>query len=191
MADEPKGEARRPRDPALENATWKPPHWDPADVTAVKACAEGRASPEQQKRAMAYIVNTICGMQDWAYRPGVNDRDTNIGLGFATKGTGVQSFYTNSTAKQVEIAHVASAVNWLKFSGSATGVLSRIEPEGSDTNAGLLITGKGTGRVAWNVSHISAGATAGTNGAPPAQVSGYLQMLLSPNVAIRVPYYNA
>ena len=81
MADEPKGEARRARDPALENATWKPPHWEPADVTAVRACAEGRASPEQQKRAMTYIVNTICGLQDWPYRPGANDRDTNIGLG--------------------------------------------------------------------------------------------------------------
>ena len=81
MAETPKGEARRPRDPALENATWKPPHWELADVTAVKACAEGRASPEQQKRAMAYIVNVLAVINDWPYRPGMNDRDTNIGLG--------------------------------------------------------------------------------------------------------------
>ena len=82
MAETPPGGGRaRPRAAALENATWKPPHWDPADVGAVKAVAEGRASPEQQKRAMAYIVNTICGIHDWAYRPGLNDRDTNIGLG--------------------------------------------------------------------------------------------------------------
>ena len=83
MADpaEPRAAARGPRDPLLENATWKPPHWELADVTAVRAVAEGRATPEQQKRAMAYVVNALCGINDWPYRPGANDRDTNIGLG--------------------------------------------------------------------------------------------------------------
>lgn len=58
-----------------------PPPWELADATALKKLALGQADPEQQKRALKYIVETLCGINDWPYRPGENDRDTNIGLG--------------------------------------------------------------------------------------------------------------
>ena len=75
--------APRPRDVLLENAPWKPPHWELADATALKQLAAGAASPEQQKRALGYIMNTLCSINDWAYRPGGEDgeRDTHLALG--------------------------------------------------------------------------------------------------------------
>lgn len=42
---------------------------------------------------------------------------------------------------------VASAVNYLKVTNSATGVNVILEPAGTDTNIGLTIQGKGTGLV--------------------------------------------
>ena len=72
---------RTPAEVLLDNAPWKPPHWDLADATALRQLAAGAATPDQQKRALGYIMNTLCGINDWAYRPGEGDRDTNIGLG--------------------------------------------------------------------------------------------------------------
>lgn len=42
---------------------------------------------------------------------------------------------------------VASPVNGLNFVASATGVATRIDAQGTDTNVNLEINGKGTGRV--------------------------------------------
>ena len=54
---------------------WKPAEWDPEDAHAVQAVMYGRASEDQQKRAMLFIVNQICGTYDLSYRP-ASDRDT-------------------------------------------------------------------------------------------------------------------
>ena len=59
---------------------WKPPDWAPEDAHAVQAVMYGRASEEQQKRAMGYIVNAICGTYDLSYRP-LSDRDTAFAEG--------------------------------------------------------------------------------------------------------------
>jgi hypothetical protein len=63
--------------------TWKPIPWEPADVAALQALERGDATPDQQRRALWYIVNDICGAYDWPYRPGGQDaeRDTNVALG--------------------------------------------------------------------------------------------------------------
>jgi hypothetical protein len=78
-----KGGEKSTRDVLLENAPWRPPHWEHADATALKALSQGRASPEQQTRALAYIMRTLCGIDDWAYRPGAaeGERDTTLALG--------------------------------------------------------------------------------------------------------------
>lgn len=70
----------RPVAPAID-ASWKPPAWEPADAQAVKALARGEAMPEQQRRALEWIIRAACGTYDFAYRPGENDRDTNVALG--------------------------------------------------------------------------------------------------------------
>jgi hypothetical protein len=59
---------------------WKPPEWEPEDAHAIQAVMYGRASEEQQKRAMAFIVNQICGTYDLSYRS-ASDRDTAFAEG--------------------------------------------------------------------------------------------------------------
>jgi hypothetical protein len=48
----------------------------------------------------------------------------------------------------MRVAHTASAVNYVQVTGSATGNLSAISAQGSDTNTFLAIQAKGTGYVA-------------------------------------------
>lgn len=64
-----------------EHAPWKPPKYEAADTAALQALAKGNATSEQQKRAIDWIVMHACGTYDFSYRPGTNDRDTNIALG--------------------------------------------------------------------------------------------------------------
>lgn len=59
---------------------WKPAEWVPEDGYAIQAVMQGRASEEQQRRAMVFIVNNICGTYDLSYRP-TGDRDTSFAEG--------------------------------------------------------------------------------------------------------------
>jgi hypothetical protein len=70
---------------------WKPAEWEPADVSALQALHRGNATPDQQKRALDYIINTVAGTYDLSYRP-KSDRDTtfaegkrHVGLQIVTK----------------------------------------------------------------------------------------------------------
>lgn len=45
------------------------------DVYAIQALAAGEANPGQQRRALDYIINTLCGTYDLSYRPGGGDGD--------------------------------------------------------------------------------------------------------------------
>ena len=53
------------------------------------------------------------------------------------------------------------------------------------TDVGTLIL---AGTVAWTNTYASASATAGANGAPPAQVAGYLRVNIA-GVDVKLPYY--
>ena len=55
---------------------------------AVQAVANGNASADQQKRAIAWIVGTLCGTYDLAFRPDDHggSRDTDFALGKAFVG---------------------------------------------------------------------------------------------------------
>lgn len=68
---------------APQSAPWLPPAYEKADVSAIQALAAGLASPEQQKRALDWIINQAAGTYDLAYRPGGEDgsRDTTFALG--------------------------------------------------------------------------------------------------------------
>lgn len=73
---------RSTQDVLLANAPWKPAHWEIADATALRQVYAGTASPEMQKRAMAFILDTLCSIQDWPFRPGeAGERDTTLALG--------------------------------------------------------------------------------------------------------------
>lgn len=72
-----------------EHAPWKPVAYEPADVVAIQALMQGTAEPEQQKRAMRWIVEQAAGAYDLAYRPGGEEgrRDTDFALGRAFVGS--------------------------------------------------------------------------------------------------------
>jgi hypothetical protein len=90
--------------------------------------------------------------------------DTNIGIRFISKGTGAFSFLTNTSAQQVSIEHVASAVNYLTLNGSATGGSCKLGVSGADTNIALQVASKGTSSIAFltgaGTTQFSVGHTA-------------------------------
>lgn len=49
---------------------WFPAEYTDRDVAAIQAMAQGTATPEQQKAALLYIVNSICGDNDLPFFPG-------------------------------------------------------------------------------------------------------------------------
>ena len=69
-------------------APWLPAEWDIADAAAIQALQRGDASAEQQRRALAWIINIAAGTYDLSYRPGGPDgeRDTTFALGRAFVG---------------------------------------------------------------------------------------------------------
>jgi hypothetical protein len=72
----------------------------------------------------------------------------NPTFGFVNKGTGNFYFSTSNSVGnlQFNVAHTASAVNYVQVTGSATGGRPNISAQGSDTNLGIGLTTKGTGR---------------------------------------------
>jgi hypothetical protein len=78
--------------------------------------------------------------------------DANIGMVFATKGTG-NILLTTNYLTQAQVSSTASAVNYLNFTGAATngGTLTNTAPTisaaGSDANINIRITPKGTGTL--------------------------------------------
>lgn len=54
--------------------------WENADVSSIQALVTGTANPEQQKRAINFIVNKVCLTYDMPYRP-ESQRDTDFLLG--------------------------------------------------------------------------------------------------------------
>ena len=62
---------------------WRPPDWEIADAAALQAIAHGRATDVQQRRGYEFLVKTLCGTYDLAYRPGglEGERDTTFAEG--------------------------------------------------------------------------------------------------------------
>ena len=45
----------------------KPVDYKAADITAIQQLAEGKAGPEMQKRALDWIINTVCMTYDQSF----------------------------------------------------------------------------------------------------------------------------
>ena len=57
--------------PVLPNSCpWKPCEYTVAQAAAIRAVSAGTASEDQQRSAMKYIVETLCGTYDLEFRPG-------------------------------------------------------------------------------------------------------------------------
>lgn len=108
--------------------------------------------------------------------------DTNVALGMTSTGSGNINFYTEASAvRQAAVKDVASAVNYLTFSGSATGLAPTLGVAGTDGTIGLnlapssgnvniatgLLTFGGVQIAASNLSNGTTGTGAVTLAASP------------------------
>jgi hypothetical protein len=59
---------------------YLPPKWENRDVYALQCLSRGEAEPEQQKRALEWIINNACATYDWPWRPG-DQHETSVGCG--------------------------------------------------------------------------------------------------------------
>lgn len=75
--------------------------------------------------------------------------DTDIGLSIGGKGAGTTRFQT-SGGLQLEIGHIASAVNYLVAEGAATAGSVRIRSAGTDANVPMRFDTQGTGSIFLN-----------------------------------------
>jgi hypothetical protein len=74
--------------------------------------------------------------------------DTNVAMTLSTKGSGAFSFATSGGSNtQFQIAHVASAVNYLLASGAAAAAAPSLLAAGTDTNIGVSVSAKGSGAI--------------------------------------------
>jgi len=70
--------AKSPKQALEEHAPWLPPAYENADVAAIQALARGAATADQQKRALAWVIEQAADTYGMSYRPGgvEGDRDT-------------------------------------------------------------------------------------------------------------------
>lgn len=47
--------------------------WEPVDASSLQALARGDATPEQQKRALAWVINSAAGTYQTTFHPGEPD----------------------------------------------------------------------------------------------------------------------
>ena len=76
----------------------------------------------------------------------VQGTDVNISLDIMSKGSSGIGLFTNGAApaRQLQIQHTASAVNYWNFTGAATGNDLVVQATGPDTNIGMQYYSKGT-----------------------------------------------
>lgn len=52
---------------------WHPAEWEPADASALQALSRGDATPEQQRRALDWVVTRAAMTYDETFVPGQGD----------------------------------------------------------------------------------------------------------------------
>ncbi len=57
-------------DSANSSLPWVPPKWGKADAAAIQALLRGEATPDQQIRAINYIVVSLCAVNEMSFRAG-------------------------------------------------------------------------------------------------------------------------
>lgn len=75
----------KPRDPA-----WKPVAWEIADEVALKAMATGEASPDQQRRAMDWIVRQAAGTYELSFRSDADGGERETAFAEGRRFVGLQ-----------------------------------------------------------------------------------------------------
>lgn len=104
MAEQPDRPKKRPtKAELLSHGPWLPPAYELADAAALQAVANGSANPEQQKRALKWVIEQGAGTYDMSYRPGAEEgrRDTDFAEG--------RRFVGNQIVKLLKISLAAMA----------------------------------------------------------------------------------
>ena len=76
--------ATRPLKPLVLAPASTPASFTLADAEAMHMLAVGTAEPDQQKRALKWIIEQAAATYQWAYRD--NQRETDVALGRAFVG---------------------------------------------------------------------------------------------------------
>jgi hypothetical protein len=117
--------------------------------------------------------------------------DANIDMSLQSKGAGNVQLTTNWGTLQVNVAHQASAVNYLDLKGGATTFRPTITATGTDANVALALAQKGTAIMQWTGQTVgTAIGAAGGAAALPATPLGYITISLNALGNVRIPYYN-
>jgi len=79
------GEQPRPKVtgvPDKPKAAYHPAPWENHEAEAIQALFDGRATPDQQRTALKWILDGACALYDLSYRPGPEgERDTSLAEG--------------------------------------------------------------------------------------------------------------
>ena len=78
-----------------------PPKYEAADCAAFIALARGEAAPEQQRRALDWIIREAAGTYDLSYRPD-SERATAFAEGKRFVGLQIVKLTQNETLASVE-----------------------------------------------------------------------------------------
>lgn len=57
---------------------WHPAAWDLPDASALQALQRGDATPEQQARALKWVVESAAGTYEHMFVPGAQDQTTYL-----------------------------------------------------------------------------------------------------------------
>ena len=92
------------------------PDYTEADVQALRAVANGYGTEDQQKRAIKFFIEDICGTYDFPFRPGPVDRETNVALGRVRAGQ-ILVYFLNDAPTETPVAKIAARVMGVKKHG--------------------------------------------------------------------------
>lgn len=80
------------RTPTLAIGPYVPPAYELADASALQALQRGEATPDQQRRALDWLIKVGAGAYEFHYYP--SDRDTAFALGRAFVGQQIVKLLT-------------------------------------------------------------------------------------------------
>ena len=154
-----------------------------------------RIAPTNQDLTQGQLTNGITLVGNMTVGLQVSSSGTWGAQFSGTYGVGIDlSTATNSTSairikNEENMAFDAGSVYRLRHTSSGdAGLVYSVS--GADkfvwTDTGTLIV---AGTIAWTNSYATSSATAGANGAPPAQVAGYLTVNIA-GTNVKLPYYN-
>lgn len=74
--------AKPSRSALAARSPWLPAEYEIADAGSIQALQRGDATPDQQQRALRFMIHSLCGSYDSTYFPGPDGaRDSDFAQG--------------------------------------------------------------------------------------------------------------